>query len=327
MVGVGAVLIGGCTSTGPSTSMPPPEIIPPVTGVPWSDGDLQFLQRALTVLEEARPPQVDAVEPPVQATEISLGTSATVTELVLAASFSDWESGRTVLVDAEVVEERAAARIDRVVLRLRGSAVAGYLDVDSGRLPAALGLHWAGWERLGLGRWREPDSRLMVTIPRRGGWSVVRGQELTDPLKQTIGDGAVARLAAAGARQEAGSPEIDSVPVIVWVRGLAVAGIPPQVVPSQLALLLGPDESASGEGMLAHVVLPFASERDARIALVASRLVLPGFLQEIGVERGPGFDILRDDEELYLVNVAVSREQVTVLLKESVDFMTEGSDQ
>ncbi len=348
LLGVAAVLIAGCASTEPPAPSPPGTEIPPITAVPWTDSDLHFLREAVTVLEAERLPGGDADDPPTFPGTITLGEIATVSEMVVAASFSQWERGRTVLVDADIVGARAASRLDRIVLRLQGGAVAGYLDVDSGRLPAALGLHWSGWERLGGGLWREPESHLVVAIPRSGGWTMSRGAEITAPVTETITGGAVGRLAAAGAPaasessehpDSAGATQRDtaaaeavnrpSMPVILWIRGLAVAGIPAQVLPSQLAFLLSPRDPSRGDsgdfedGVLAHVVLPFESEGEARIALVASRLVIPRFLQEIGLERGPGFDILREGDELYLVNIAVSQEQVVAFLKESAEFMTE----
>ena len=349
LLGVAAALIAGCASTEPPAPSPPGTEIPPITGVPWTDSDLHFLREAMTVLEAERLPGGDADDPPTFPGTITLGEIATVGELVVAASFSQWERGRTVLVDADIVGARAASRLDRIVLRLQGGSVAGYLDVDSGRLPAALGLHWSGWERLGGGLWREPESHLVVAIPRSGGWTMSRGTEITAPLTETITGGAVARLAAAGALAAGETPEDSdtadaterdtsaaapaaephSIPVILWIRGLAVAGIPAQALPSQLAFLLSPRDLSRGDsgdfedGVLAHLVLPFESEGEARIALVALRLVSPRFLQEIGLERGPGFDILREGDELYLVNIALSKEQVVAFLKESAEFMTE----
>ncbi|MFO8042152.1 MAG: hypothetical protein R6U25_03020, partial [Alkalispirochaeta sp.] len=186
LLGVVAVLIGGCASTEPPAPTPPGEEIPPITGVPWTDSDLQFLHQAVTVLEAERLPGGDAVEPPTLPGTITLGEIATVREMVLAASFPQWERGRTILVDADIVGARAASRLDRIVLRLQGGAVAGYLDVDSRRLPAALALHWSGWERLGGGLWREPDSQLVAAIPRNGGWTITRGSEITAPLTETV---------------------------------------------------------------------------------------------------------------------------------------------
>jgi len=64
-----------------------------------------------------------------------------------------------------------------------------------------------------------------------------------------------------------------------------------------------------------HVALPFATERDARVAMVVARLVIPRFLQEIGLDRGERFDILRNESELYLVNIALTLEQLTEVLR------------
>ncbi|MEX2445363.1 MAG: hypothetical protein WD492_17320 [Alkalispirochaeta sp.] len=318
------VVIGGCASTGSGRPVSPRETAPVTAEIPWSGADLQFFEHAVTTLEAERESlNADSAqeipEPQAPTEQIALGASATLTELVFAVSFAKWDAGRTVLVDTDLLEAQAAARIDRAVLRRRGDSVAGYLDIDSRRLSAALSLHWSGWERVGLGQWRDPASEVEVQIPRSGGWTVSRGAEITTPLEQSITGGAVGRLAMAG------STGVDAVPVIVWARGLTVSGIPPQLLPTRLVLLVGSTETS--EDLLVHVALPFGTERDARIATVASRLVMPRFLQEIGVERGPDFSIFRDGDELFIVNVALSLGQVTGLLAESVELTGEESDQ
>jgi hypothetical protein len=61
--------------------------------------------------------------------------------------------------------------------------------------------------------------------------------------------------------------------------------------------------------------------------MVVSRLVIPRFLQEIGLERGPGFSILREGNELYVVNVKMEGEQLSVALAQSAGVLSEGENQ
>lgn len=311
-IGVVAVLITGCASTNAPAPAVAPGVSLPVEDIPWRGADLRFFYDAIETLEDHDGPYGGGTEAASAPPEISLGASATVTEVLVATTFSDWDLGRTVLVDGGVLEEQAAARLERVVLRRRGESISGYFDVASRRLPAALSLHWSGWERLGLGEWRDPDSQIVVRIPKDGAWVVSRGASISAPLEESITGGAVGRLAAT-----AGSSGAVVAPVIVWAQGPVVAGIPPQLLPSQLAVIILPAEAAADTELRAHVVLPFPSEQDARVAMVISRLVVPAFLREAGLERGPSFAILRTGEELYVMDVVVTYEQLSELIAEA----------
>ncbi|HKK48349.1 MAG TPA: hypothetical protein VJ932_04590, partial [Alkalispirochaeta sp.] len=202
VVGAVAIAGGGCASTGPEPLQTPPTRTPGLgstaEAIPWSGEDLLFLQRAVVDLEaRLQSPSVTATSD----VEITVGPSTTLTELMVAASFSEWEAGQTLLVESGMVDARAAARLERALIRVRGASMAGSLDVASRRLPAALGLHWSGWERLGRGLWREPVSQVSVHIPHRGDWRVQRGPAITVPVEETLTGGATRLLVAAGAPQ------------------------------------------------------------------------------------------------------------------------------
>ncbi|MFW5694989.1 MAG: hypothetical protein ACOCYB_07455, partial [Alkalispirochaeta sp.] len=260
--------------------------------------------------DSASPPkEMDPQERTLASSEIALGSSATISDLVVAVSFSEWAAGRSLLVEGGVVDDRAADRLERAVIRFQGDAMAGSLDVNSRRLPAALGLHWSGWERLGLGRWRDPDSQIVAEIPRSGAWDVHRGREITEPIEELIAGRTVHALASA-----ATPPRGESVPVVIWARGVSIEGIPSRLMPSRLVAIAVPGEL--DDELLIHGALPFSTEQDAQVAMVAMRLLLPRVLQEYGIERGVGFDISRTDTELYLVNLSLPISRLTDIFGE-----------
>ncbi|MFW5827217.1 MAG: hypothetical protein ACOCU4_03950, partial [Alkalispirochaeta sp.] len=122
VAGAVALSLGGCASTTPDARPTPPQAPSAAelrNAVPWTGDDLHFLERAVAAVEEPRQTSSGAgadagddadTDADASRPEIILGEMATLTELVVAVSFGEWEAGRRVLVDAGVVDPRAAGQ-------------------------------------------------------------------------------------------------------------------------------------------------------------------------------------------------------------------------
>ena len=93
--------------------------------------------------------------------------------------------------------------------------------------------------------------------------------------------------------------------VLAWIASPSIPGFPENVGPESALFVLN-EEYGGGGYLVAHGAIAFASEREARVALVPARLLLPQLVVARGMELGTNFDIIRVHETVVIADVRIA---------------------
>ena len=236
-------------------------------------------------------------------------------EYLVFVAADSWPLARDVGSALTGLRERVVARVERVLLHRTPGRERAWLDVDSRRLGVALALNAQGWDRLGGGRWRSPSGREELFLARRDVWVFDR---LTAPTRDSPADRAASeervprtRVVVPLGEETAALYDIvepsdvrNRVRVLTWIASPPIPGFPDHVGPE--AAFLSVDEESEGGYLVVQGAISFSTEREARVALVPSRLLLPQLAVSSGMELGENFDILRDRETIVITGLRVA---------------------
>ncbi len=246
-------------------------------------------------------------------------------EYLVFVSTDSWELARDVGSALTGLRERVVGRVERILLHRTPERERVWLDVDSRRVGAALVLNAQGWDRIERGRWRSPSGREELLLARRDVWTfdrdiapyrnpaAVRESVVEEFYPRLSGGGPPLGEETAALFSATGSSGVGNRQrIIAWITSPPIPGFPDHVGPNAALLTLN-EEAASGY-LAVQGAISFSGEREARVALVPARLLLPQFAVAQGMELTEDFDILRDRETIVIVGLRIDPSAETGVL-------------